>query len=176
VKIAALLGATPDQILNVGVGLLASTSDTIYASPAIKALAGGSGEAIAATNNALASAPTIRATSSAAAPAVLATGKAVAANGTSVQLAGNAAALAVQGAASFTRSGIATIGSGVTSATVKVAGGLAASSHVLATMQTKLTTTPQIVAAVPSASKGTITIYLSAAPSSTVHVAWFVFG
>ena len=59
---------------------------------------------------------------------------------------------------------------------VSVPGGLTAASHVLATMQTKLATTPQIVAAVPNAATGKITIYLSAAPASAVNVAWFVFG
>ncbi len=131
------------------------------------------GKAVIATGG-LAGAPALKSTSGSGQPALQAIGKAVAANGTTVRVAGNAAALNVAGVAAFTRSNVVSMTTAST--VVSVPGGLTAASHVLATMQTKLATTPQILAAVPNAATGKITIYLSAAPASAVNVAWFVFG
>lgn len=121
-------------------------------------------------------APAVKATSGSVQPALQATGKAVPATVATgpVPVAGNAAALSVTGVASFSRSNVVTMTTA--SLAVAVPGGLTAQSHVLATMQTKLATTPQIVAVVPNPATGKITIYLSAAPTSPVVVAWFVFG
>jgi hypothetical protein len=85
-------------------------------------------------------------------------------------------ALVVGGKATFTRTGVLTIPAGKTLATTAaVPGGLSASSHVLATMQTATAAAIAVKAAVPKA--GRITIYLTGkAPAGGVKVAWFVFG
>jgi hypothetical protein len=162
-----------------GVGLLAQTSLATNANPAVQAQSNGKGQAVLAANTAAATLPAVQATSAAAVPALQVTGKAVPAGG-AVALAGNAAALTVQGVSTFTRSGVATIAAGATSIVVNVAGGLTATSHVLATLQTRFAsgTQPQIQSVVPATGTGKITIYLSAAvpASHTVSVAWFVVG
>jgi hypothetical protein len=118
---------------------------------------------------------TLRATSNSNFPAINAIGKLVPANGTSVQVTGNGSALKVGGVASFTRSGVAHITG--TSVTVDVAGGLTATSHVLATMQTTTAANVSVKSATPSTSTGRVTITLTAAaPAGGVDVGWFVFG
>jgi hypothetical protein len=127
--------------------------------------------------------PAVQATSGAAAqPAVRATGKVVAAAAGTA--AGHAAALVVQGRAAFTRSGVLTIPAGATNAlTPLVAGGLAASAHVLATVQENKGTVT-VRAAVPitavGPNQGKIQIFLTgavpAAPAGGLKVAWLVFG
>jgi len=84
-------------------------------------------------------------------------------------------ALRVIGAASFSRSGHATITAPHATATVIVPGGLVTSALVFALLQTSA---PGLFvsAAVPSHSKGTVTIHLNKAPARRhpVKVAWFV--
>lgn len=58
---------------------------------------------------------------------------------------------------------------------VTVPGGLTATSHVLATLQTN-TGTVAVRAAVPNTSTGKITIYFTASAPVGTKVAWFVFG
>ncbi len=85
----------------------------------------------------------------------------------------------MQGLAKFTRSGTAVISATFNSVVVNVPGGLTATSHVLATMQTHLASgTPRVLAAVPNPANGRITICLDAPVPSmkTVTIAWFVFG
>jgi hypothetical protein len=142
--------------------------------PALKAASGGKGPALIATTTANATGAAIHATSGSALPAVQTTGEVVAANGGTIPVAGNGAALTVQGVASFTRSGVATVAASTTSVVVSVPGGLSTTSHVLAMVQTN--TTVWVKAAVPATSTGKITIYLNAAPSAAITVAWFVFG
>jgi hypothetical protein len=95
----------------------------------------------------------------------------------SVPLAGNAAALAVQGVATFTRTGVANVPAGSSSVQLNVPGGLSAASHVLATMQTATGVDIAVKSATPNAGTGKITIALTRnAPGGGVQVAWFVFG
>jgi hypothetical protein len=84
-------------------------------------------------------------------------------------------ALRVIGAASFSRSGHVTIAAPHASATVITPGALAASALVLALLQTSAPGV-FVTAAVPSHSKGTVTIHLNKAPARQhpVKVAWFV--
>ena len=89
--------------------------------------------------------------------------------------AGNAAALDVHGVASFTRSNVVTVATNATSVVVNVPGGLSATSHVLATVQTNLGTVG-VRAAVPNPANGKVTIYLTGAAPAGTKVAWFVFG
>ncbi len=171
---AALDGSTT----GTGPALLAEQKNTSTASPAINAKASGLGQAVLAANTAAAALPTIQTSSLSAVPALQATGKVVPAGG-AVSAAGNAAALTVQGVAKFTRSGIAIVSATFNSVVVNVAGGLTATSHVLATMQTHLPSgTPRVLAVVPNPATGKITIYLDAPVPSmkTVTIAWFVFG
>jgi hypothetical protein len=129
---------------------------------------------VIATTTTNATGAAVHASSGSSAPAVVATGEVVAANGGTVPVAGNGAALTVQGVASFSRSGVATIAAAATSVVMSVPGGLAATSHVLAMVQTN--STVWVKAVVPSTATGKITIYLNAAPSTAITVAWFVFG
>ena len=133
------------------------------------------GTAVAASG-ALAAVPAVQATSGSVQPAVKAVGKVVPVSG-AVPIAGNAAALTVQGVAAFTRSGVANILAGTTSAIVPVPGGLSINSHALATLQ-GIVTGPVAVKSVGSNTlTGKITIYLTAvAPVGGLSVAWFVFG
>ncbi len=84
--------------------------------------------------------------------------------------------LKVNGVASFVRSGVVTVAdNGVT--TVKVPGGLSASSHVLATMNAVADGGQGVLhvwAAVPDTQTGTITLYSYAFKGA--KIAWFVFG
>lgn len=81
-------------------------------------------------------------------------------------------ALSVQGVVSFSRSGVATVPAG--KATLKVdVDGLTTSSLVLATVQ-QLEKGVHLAAAVPAA--GSFTIYLTAASTNPLNVAWFVIG
>ncbi len=86
-------------------------------------------------------------------------------------------ALEVTGAATFTRSGVATLSAPATSVAVTVPGGLKTTSHVLATLQTDTgAATLAIHAAVPNTSTGKITIYFTGSAPVGTKVAWFVFG
>jgi hypothetical protein len=107
--------------------------------------------------------------------AVHAVGCVVLANGTTVPLTGAGRALNVYGVASFSRSGLVHIAD--PDVTVDVPGGLSLTSHVLATMQTTTSADIAVKSAIPTTSKGRITITLTApAPPGGVDVAWFVFG
>ena len=79
-------------------------------------------------------------------------------------------ALHVQGKATFSRSGAATIAKGKTSVTVGLAE-VTASSLVLATLQ-QFVEGSQIAAAVPATNA--FTIYLNEAATADTRVAWFV--
>ncbi len=158
-----------------GTALVATTTNVANANPAIQAQSLGKGAAILATTTSAATTPAIRATSNSPNPAVNAIGKVVPANGTSVLVAGNAAALKVNGVSTFTRSGVAHI-TGTTLA-VDVPGGLSSASHVLATMQTTTAASVSVKSATPSTATGKVTITLTAAaPAGGVDVAWLVFG
>jgi hypothetical protein len=75
----------------------------------------------------------------------------------------------------FTRSGVAHITG--TSVAVDVPGGLSATSHVLATMQTTTSANVSVKSASPSTATGKVTITLTAAaPAGGLDVAWLVFG
>ena len=93
-------------------------------------------------------------------------------------MAGNGKGLAVNGSVAFTRTGAATIASGQVSpaAPIPVAGGLSATSYVLATIQTPGATGVAVESAFPDPSTGKITIRLTANAPVTLTVAWFVFG
>lgn len=87
-------------------------------------------------------------------------------------------ALHVNGPAIFSRSGLVTIKAPAKSASVVVAGGLATTSLVLATLQNSIAGV-SVASAVPNPSTGKITINLNKAPPSTsptAKVAWFVLG
>lgn len=148
-----VFGATPSGVAvkgltTNGVGLIGQTTGAANANPAISGVSGGTG------------------------PAVRATGKVIP-TGTGVAVAGNAAALDVKGRATFSRSGVVTFGG--TFAVVDVPGGLTATSHALAMLQTN-SGTLAVRAVVPAPSTGKITIYLTGNAASSVTVAWFVFG
>jgi len=133
------------------------------------------GKAVIATGG-LTAAPALKSTSGSAQPAVQAIGKVVPVS-TAVPVAGNAAALNVAGVASFTRSNVATVPAAATSVVVNVPGGLTATSHVLATMQTTTAANVGVKSATPNSATGKITIRLTAAaPTGGISVAWFVFG
>jgi hypothetical protein len=85
---------------------------------------------------------------------------------------GSGSALEVQGPATFSRSGLATIAAKKTSVTVSFPG-VSASSMVLATMQT-IAKGIAVAAAVPAAD--CFTLKLTKAPKRDVVVAWFVMG
>ncbi len=116
----------------------------------------------------------MQSTSASVQPAVKAIGKAVPVSG-AVPIAGNAAALAVQGVASFTRSGVAQLTTAGTSVLVSVPGGLTAASHVLATLQNNVGNVG-VRAAVPNTANGKITIFLTGSVPVGTKIAWFVFG
>ena len=85
---------------------------------------------------------------------------------------GSGPALEVQGPATFSRSGIATIPAKKTSVTVSFPG-VTATSMVLATLQT-IAKGIAVAAAVPEADS--FTLKLTKAPKKDVVVAWFVMG
>jgi hypothetical protein len=159
---------------STGVGIQVSTTSTTNVSPAVRATSGGKGAAISAGSTSHATAPTVQATSASAQPAVRATGKAVPVSA-AAPVAGNAAALSVQGVASFTRSGVVSLTGAASSVVVSVPGGLTATSHVLATLQTN-TGTVAVRAAVPNPANGKVTIFLGANAPAGTKIAWFVFG
>lgn len=137
-----------------GVGVSAATTLATNPNPALKALSAGTG------------------------PAVQATGKTVPVSG-SVPIAGNGAALNVQGVASFTRSGVVTLAAAGTSVLVPVPGGLKGTSHVLATVQALALTTPGsigVLSAFPNPATGKVTINFTGTAPKNTEVAWFVFG
>jgi hypothetical protein len=80
-------------------------------------------------------------------------------------------ALAVNGRASFSLSGVVSIKSGKSSITVLAP--LTASSFVLATLQT-FKSGFWVAAAVPDLAHGTFTIYLNKAATAKLKVAWFI--
>ena len=96
-----------------------------------------------------------------------------------VPLAGNAAALKVQGVASFTRSGLETLTAAGASVLVPIPGGLSATSHVVATVQAKALGTPgtvSVLSVFPNPTTGKATIYFNGAAPVGTKVGWFVFG
>jgi len=141
---------------------------------AVEANAVGTGGAINAQTTANSTRPAVVVTAGSRQPAILTTGVPVL-RGPKVPVPGNGTALAVRGVASFTRSGVVTLGGRAKSAIVAVPGGLTASSHVLATMQTN-TGTVGVRAAVPNPATGKVTIYLTGTAPKGTKVAWFVFG
>jgi hypothetical protein len=126
----------------------------------------------------------LQVTNTSSGPAVGAIGRPLAAGG-AIAAPGNGLALAVQGSATFSRSGVIEFtdqGSSVVE--FSVPGGLKVSSHVLATLQNRTTTTgglvQQIVAAEPIPATGKVKIHLigrpNIGPGVSVKIAWFVFG
>ena len=161
--------------LSSGVGTSMQTTGATNMNPALRVISGGRGSAVFASTTANANSPAVQSTSGSASPAVRATGKTVPVSA-AVPIQGNAAALTVQGVATFTRSGVITLGAPATNlATVAVAGGLTATSHVLATVQTN-SGTIAVRAAVPNTATGKIDIYLTGNAPAGTKVAWFVFG
>jgi hypothetical protein len=134
----------------------------------------GKGSAIIAETTSLGTGPAANVISGNRHPAIAATGIPVL-GGKGVAAGGNGAALAVAGVAAFTRSGAVTLGGRASSVIVAVPGGLTASSHVLATMQTN-TGTIGVRAAVPNTATGKVTIYLTGTAPKGTKIAWFVFG
>jgi hypothetical protein len=134
----------------------------------------GKGSAIIAETTSLGTGPAANVISGNRHPAVAATGIPVL-GGKGVAAGGNGAALAVAGVASFTRSGAVTLAGRASSVVVAVPGGLTASSHVLATMQTN-TGTIGVRAAVPNTATGKVTIFLTGTAPKGTKIAWFVFG
>lgn len=161
------------QIVSLnGVGIYAETYDATNPNPAVQAESSGTGPALLATTTPNATSPVVQATSGSELPAVQAVGEAIPSGG-AVAVAGNGAALSVQGAASFSRSGVTKLSSVASSVVVKVPGGLTSSSYVLATLQTN-TAALAVQAVVPDASSGKITIHFTASAPSGTKVAWFV--
>ncbi len=159
-----------------GPGVVGVTYNLNNPSPAVQAQSGGTGAAVVATTTSIATSPAVQSTSGSTQPAVQATGIAVAAGG-AVAVAGNGPALAVQGVATFTRSGVVSLTTAGTSVVVTVPGGLKTTSHVLATLQTDTgAATLAIHAAVPNTSTGKITLYFTGSAPVSTKVAWFVFG
>jgi hypothetical protein len=153
-----------------GLGVFSQSTDGI----AVEAYCAGTGGAINVLTTDKSTRPAVVVTAGNRQPAILTAGRAVL-RGRGVPVPGNGPALAVQGVASFTRSGAVTLGGKVKSVTVSVPGGLTASSHVLATMQTN-TGTIGVRAAVPNPATGKVTIYLTGTAPKGTKIAWFVFG
>jgi hypothetical protein len=141
---------------------------------AVEAFSGGKGGALSAVTSARGNQAAAVVTSGNRHPAIVATGMPVL-PGRGVPVAGNGAALSVQGVASFARSGAVTLAGRASSVTVAVPGGLTVASHVLATMQTN-TGAIGVRAAVPNPATGKVTIYLTATAPKGTKIAWFVFG
>jgi hypothetical protein len=100
-------------------------------------------------------------------------GNATQANGTGVRaLSTNGTALAVDGKASFSRSGKLTVPAGATSV-VKTGVALTSASMVLATLQQRRSGL-WVQAAVPSPGSASFTLYLNKAAPASTTVAWFV--
>jgi hypothetical protein len=95
--------------------------------------------------------------------------------GVFAQNTGGGSALTVSGPSVFSRSGVVTIPSGQTKATVAPPGGLSAAALVLAIMQ-NVAGGVSVKAAVPNPTAGTFQIVLTKAPlaPATATVAWFV--
>jgi hypothetical protein len=151
-------------------GMLSESKD----GNAVEAISVGAGGALNALTSAKSTRSAVTVTAGSRHPAILTTGTPVF-RGPRVPAPGNGPALAVQGVASFTRSGAVTLGGKAKSVTVAVPGGLTASSHVLATMQTN-TGTIGVRAAVPNLATGKVTIYLTGTAPKDTKIAWFVFG
>jgi hypothetical protein len=152
----------------------AVTTDAANANAALQVDSGGKGAAILAKTNSLGTVPTVQATSANVHPALKGIGQTVPVTA-AVPIAGNGPALSVQGVASFTRSGLATLAAAATSILVSVPGGLTATSHVLATLQTN-TGNVAVRAAVPNVANGKVTIFFTGSVPVGTKVAWFVFG
>lgn len=140
------------------------------------------GPGVLGTGLATSTGPGVQGTALGSGPGVRATGKFVPASpGVG---AGFATALEVYGRVAFNRSGLLTIPAGATNAfTGLVAGGLFATSRVLATIQeNKGTVTVRAAVPITAAgpNKGKIQIILTgavpASPAGGLKVAWFVFG
>ena len=156
--------------LTSGAAVFAQASD----GPAVTALTLHKGSAIFAETSAEGTGPAADVSSGNRHPAIAATGIPVF-RGKRVAAAGNGAALAVFGVAAFTRSGAVTLAGRASSVVVAVPGGLTASSHVLATMQSN-TGAIGVRAAVPNTATGKVTIYLTGTAPKGAKIAWFVFG
>jgi hypothetical protein len=141
---------------------------------ALEAISLGAGGAINVLTTAKSTRPAVLVTAGSRHPAILTTGNPVL-PGRGVPVAGNGPALAVEGVASFTRSGAVTLGGRAASVVVSVPGGLTSSSHVLAMMQTN-TGAIAVRAAVPNTATGKVTIFLTAPAPKGTKIAWFVFG
>ena len=142
--------------------------------PAVQVASNARGPALLAIGSATATSPTLRATSGRSGqPAVKAAGT-IAPAGGSVTLAGNNAALAVAGVATFTRSGIATVTSAATSLVVPVPGQITTGSFILATLQGTASGTLAVQSAASNPSNGTITIYFTGTAPTGTKVAWLV--
>lgn len=147
-----------DGGVGTGSGVAAVLSNNSNASPALTASTAGTGSAVLAKiSNTSSSAPAVSASTKGSGPAVLAS------HPTGV-------ALAVTGKVSFSRSGVVSIPSGQTKATVTLTL-VTASSLVLATMQQNVSGV-SVQSAVPAS--GSFTINLTKAPTAAVKVAWFV--
>jgi len=103
-------------------------------------------------------------------------GEGLSTSGVGVRASSPGTALQVNGAAQFTRSGVATLSAAATSVVVTVLGGLKATSHVLATLQTDGAVGLAVRAAVPNTSTGKVTIYFTESAPAGTKVGWFVFG
>jgi hypothetical protein len=169
---ATTSGAAVIEAINFGFGLgmFIQSKD----GNTIEATSVGTGGAITAQTTANSTRPAVVVTSGSRQPAISTSGVPVV-RGPKVPVPGNGAALAVQGVASFTRSGTVTLAGKARSAVVAVPGGLTASSHVLATMQTN-TGVIGVRAAVPNTATGKVTIYLTGTAPKGAKIAWFVFG
>jgi len=153
-----------------GLGMLIQSKD----GDAVEVLSVGAGGGLNVVTTGKSTRPAVIVTNGSRDPAILTTGRPVL-RGPKVPVPGNGPALAVQGVASFTRSGAVTLAGKAKSTVVAVPGGLTASSHVLAMMQTN-TATIGVRAAVPNPATGKVTIYLTGTAPKGAKIAWFVFG
>jgi len=146
--------------------VFAQVANVKNASPAVNAWTGGTGNAVVATiDNTKSPSPAVLATTNGTGPAVLASHP----DGTALQ---------VDGIASFSRSGRATVAgtAGVPLQSVVVTGvPLGASSVVLATPQGHVTGVA-VEGVVPDVTANTFTIYLTKPVKVSLAIAWFVLG
>jgi hypothetical protein len=168
---AAIIG----ESAGIGPALEGQTTSATNTFAVLDARSSSKGGALYALTGSIAVAPAVLATSGSAQPALKGVGKSVPV-GAAVPIAGNAAALAVQGVATFTRSGVTALTTAGSSILVSVPGGLTATSHVLATLQGTFAGNVAVKSVAPNTATGKITIYFTAAVPVGAKVAWFVFG
>ncbi|MGQ0831478.1 MAG: hypothetical protein ACT4OV_07360 [Microthrixaceae bacterium] len=184
---------------HTGPGVVAKTTSPVAGGPAVAATSGnpaqpavaayarpdGSGTAssaaalvVAGTSRmdaaSAAAAPTLAVVARSGQPALTATGKAVGVNGTTVAAPGHGPALNVAGVIALSRSGTYTLPGTAASVSLRVAGGLSASSTAFATVQSN--SPVGVRAAVPEPAIGKVTIYFTAQAPAGTKVAWFVVG